>query len=311
MASAVAAPPSLPGGYHKGDDGELPVLKEGKTSLTAKEIPIAARAKGPGPAAYTLPPTIGPDAKTKGPRAPAYSFGIKIKTNMDEQTPGPNKFFPQTTRTGISKGPAFSLQGGFKKKDADAVASDWDTLGKDTPGPGKYNPTYIPSKEPKAPAYSIQPRRQYEKPNENPGPAQYEINSTLGMRPIVTVRTAAAYSIRSQRPQKIEHISPGPAAYSPVINSKMKHAAPAYSLGARLVKPEPGMLPAVSEHEDGATQGGHSEDGYRKEGPTPGPGQYSPSLKFVRQNIPRFSFRCRHSDYELFIPDCLEGEFSF
>eukprot|EP00842_Homolaphlyctis_polyrhiza_P004832 jgi/Hompol1/534/HPOL_002533-RA len=185
------------------EEGELPKLKGGKTSLTAKEIPIAARAKGPGPAAYTLPPTIGPDGKAKGARAPAYSFGIKLKTDRDEQTPGPNKFFPQTTRTGLSKGPAFSLQGGFKKKaEADAIASDWDTLGKDTPGPGKYNPKYIPSKEPKAPAYSIQPRRQPEKINENPGPAQYELNSTLGMHPVVTVPAAAAYSIRSQRPLK-------------------------------------------------------------------------------------------------------------
>lgn len=32
-----------------------------------------------------------------------------------ESTPGPNAFFPQTTRTGVNKGPAFSLQGGFKK----------------------------------------------------------------------------------------------------------------------------------------------------------------------------------------------------
>ena len=31
------------------------------------------------------------------------------------QTPGPNAFFPQATRTGRTKGPAFSLQGGFKK----------------------------------------------------------------------------------------------------------------------------------------------------------------------------------------------------
>nr|KAJ3418919.1 hypothetical protein HK105_007667 [Polyrhizophydium stewartii] len=243
----------------KPDEGELPKLKGGKTSLTAKEIPIAARAKG----ARIGAPTIGPDGKSKGARAPAYSFGIKLKTDRDEQTPGPNKFFPQTTRTGLSKGPAFSLQGGFKKK-----------------GPGKYNPTYIPSKEPKAPAYSIQPRRQPEKD---------EINSTLGMHPIVTVPAAAAYSIRSQRPLK---------PYSPVTNSKIKHAAPAYSLGARLVKPEPAKLPKVKkEGEEEGEEGGAEDD--------------SPSLKFVRQNIPQFSFRCKHSEYELFIPDCLEGEFSF
>ncbi len=62
---------------------ELPQLKDGKVSLTTTEIPIAARAKGPGPAAYTLPPTIGPQAKTKGIRAPAYSFGTKLNANRD------------------------------------------------------------------------------------------------------------------------------------------------------------------------------------------------------------------------------------
>lgn len=35
--------------------------------------------KVPGPAAYTLPPTIGFNAKTNGARSPAYSFGIKLK----------------------------------------------------------------------------------------------------------------------------------------------------------------------------------------------------------------------------------------
>ncbi|KAH6570967.1 hypothetical protein BASA60_007396 [Batrachochytrium salamandrivorans] len=271
----------------KTDDGELPMLKGGKTSLTAKEIPIAARAKGPGPAAYSLPPTIGLDGKSKGNRAPAYSFGVKLRNDRDEQTPGPNKFFPKTTH-------------------ADAIALDWETLGKDTPGPGKYSPGYISSKEPRAPAYSIQPRRQTEKANQNPGPAQYAINSTLGMHPAVTVPAAAAYSIRFQRPLKLEHISPGPAAYSPDTNQKMRHAAPAYSLGARLVKPDYFKL-AKAQDSSGEGDGDENDTNYMgKGGPTPGPGQYTPSLKFVRQNIPHFSFRCKHSDYELFIPDCHE-----
>ncbi|KAJ3311717.1 T-complex protein 1 subunit epsilon [Boothiomyces sp. JEL0838] len=227
----------------KAEDGELPKLQP-KISLTSKsEIPIAARAK--------------------------------------EKTPGPNKFFPQTTRTGLSKGPAFTLRGGYNKKGT-AIAKkettkgkkgeqpEWDSLGKDTPGPGKYYPQYIPSKEPRAPAYSISPRRQNEKINENPGPAQYEINATLGMHPIVTVPTAAAYSIKPQRPAKriyslmiVEHISPGPAAYSPMNPSKIKNAAPAYSLGARLVK------------EDNQAKKPKEEDTGKKKrdvaSPTPGP----------------------------------------
>jgi hypothetical protein len=110
---------------------ELPQMNN-KSYLIASdrvdhEIPIAARFKGPGPAAYTLPSTMGLNAKT-GKRAPAYSFGTKIDFDSLEkkckflnlikdiyQTPGPNAFFPQATRTGRNKGPAFSLQSGFKK----------------------------------------------------------------------------------------------------------------------------------------------------------------------------------------------------
>ena len=70
-----------------------------------------------------------------------------------EETPGPNKFFPQATRTGPSKGPAFSLKGGYRKKSRNhflamsfnsirfltgsvkgVKANIWDTFGFDTPG---------------------------------------------------------------------------------------------------------------------------------------------------------------------------------
>ena len=49
-----------------------------------QEIPIAARFKGPGPAAYTLPSTLGLNAKT-GKRAPAYSFGTKIDYDLTDK----------------------------------------------------------------------------------------------------------------------------------------------------------------------------------------------------------------------------------
>jgi hypothetical protein len=62
-------------------ENELPQMNN-KASLISSdvvehEIPIAGRFKGPGPAAYTLPSTVGLNAKT-GKRAPAYSFGTKI-----------------------------------------------------------------------------------------------------------------------------------------------------------------------------------------------------------------------------------------
>ncbi|KAI8840922.1 hypothetical protein BC829DRAFT_16929 [Chytridium lagenaria] len=294
--------------------GHLPKLPKQPKNVTSstegpKEIKIAARSKGPGPAAYTLPSTIGLNAKT-GKRAPAYSFGIKLNYEKLEtaasETPGPNAFFPQTTRTGASKGPAFSLQGGFKKElgigvgggsDTASVTGDGARRGEladvDTPGPGKYNPTYIPSKEPRAPAYSMGGRRNNEKLNINPGPAEYTISSTLGLHPAITMPAAAAYTIKPPRPMKLESFSPGPAAYSALDPSKIKKSAPAYSLGSRW----------HNETAESPFSG--------LKGPTPGPGHYSPSIYYSKEATPSFSFRCKHSEYELFVPDTCEGEFIF
>ncbi|KAJ3306957.1 hypothetical protein HDV03_003282 [Kappamyces sp. JEL0829] len=147
---------------------------------------------------------------------------MKLSQENEATTPGPNKFFPQATRTGLSKGPAFSLKGAYRKKEGTkgGKLDIWDTFGLDTP---------------------------------------------------------------------VEHVSPGPAAYNPLSPSKIKKSSPAYSLTSRVGRAD-------------------------KEGdvrPTPGPGEYSPRLKFVRGHIPQFSFRCKHSDYELFVPDCVNEEFSF
>ncbi|KAJ3214102.1 hypothetical protein HDU67_002058 [Dinochytrium kinnereticum] len=318
----------------KGGQTSLPKLPKQPKNVTSsstgeapKEIKIAARSKGPGPAAYTLPSTIGLNAKT-GKRAPAYSFGIKLNYEKLEtaasETPGPNAFFPQTTRTGASKGPAFSLQGGFKKGRNELPvetftinpnnAANGDTASRrgeisdvDTPGPGKYNPTYIPSKEPRAPAYSMGGRRNNEKLNINPGPAEYTISSTLGLHPAITMPAAAAYTIKPPRPMKLESFSPGPAAYSALDPSKIKKSAPAYSLGSRwhnetAESPFSGLKDAYEVH---------TANGALVQGPTPGPGHYSPSIYYSKEATPSFSFRCKHSEYELFVPDTTEGEFIF
>ncbi|KAJ3040432.1 hypothetical protein HDV00_010868 [Rhizophlyctis rosea] len=293
------------------DPGKLPKLPAGSADVVKPqektEIPIAARLKGPGPAAYTLPTTIGLTAKT-GKRAPAYSFGIKIMgPRTVSETPGPNAFFPQTTRTGASKGPAFSLQGGYKKERIGSAISRSEAGGEevpqegvwvdgDTPGPGKYNPTYISAKEPRAPAYSMGGRRSSDKQNGNPGPAEYAINSTVGLHPAITVPAAPAYTIKPPRPMKLESFSPGPAAYAALSPSKIKPSAPAYSLGSR-------WQHAVGEAFEA------SADGEIIVTTTPGPGHYTPDIHNSKQGAPQYSFRSKHSEYELFVPDTSEGEF--
>ncbi|KAJ3063332.1 hypothetical protein HDU98_000844, partial [Podochytrium sp. JEL0797] len=219
--------------------------------------------------------------------------------NAASETPGPNAFFPQTTRTGASKGPAFSLQGGFKKGHEGGEGEEGksgDVCDVDTPGPGKYNPTYIPTKEPKAPAYSMGGRRNNDKLNINPGPAEYSISSTLGLHPAITMPAAAAYTIKPPRPMKLESFSPGPAAYAALNPSKIKKSAPAYSLGSRWHH-ETAESPFSDNYEI------HTANGALVQGPTPGPGHYSPSMYYSKEATPSFSFRCKHSEYELFVPD--------
>lgn len=179
-----------------------------------KEIPIAARFRGPGPSTYQLPSTIGFGSKSKGMTAPAYSFGIKLKEERIAETPGPNQVFPTGTRNGDTRGPSFSLKGGFKK-DTEPVVN---------PGPGQYLPGILS----KSPAYSIAARQIQAKPNGNPSPAHYG-----GYNSSATVPTAAAYSILPLRPIKTEVTSPGPAAYEALSQSKVKRASPSFSLGGR------------------------------------------------------------------------------
>ncbi|TPX68251.1 hypothetical protein SpCBS45565_g03304 [Spizellomyces sp. 'palustris'] len=238
---------------------------------------------GPGPAAYKLPSTIGMNAKTMK-RAPAYSFGIKLRYEQPNphETPGPNVFFPQTTRVGRSQGPAFSLQGGYKKESKDAnVPHLMETADADTPGPGKYNPAYIPSREPKAPAYSIGGRRPTERPNDNPGPAEYAVAPTLGVHPAITIRAAAAYTIKPPRPVKLESVSPGPAAYSPLDPSKIKTASPAYSLGSRPRGDSESPFGGAGEVFESQTAAGNALRTV-----TPGPGQCKyQNAPFVQPDI--------------------------
>ncbi|KAJ3167362.1 Outer dense fiber protein 3-like protein 2 [Geranomyces variabilis] len=257
------------------DNPKLPKVSDGRNVVSPqpgdpKEIPIAARLKGPGPAAYTLPSTLGMNAKTLK-RAPAYSFGVKIQYERPDprETPGPNVFFPQTTRVGRSHGPAFSLQGGYKKGPSRAAEGAGEIAGElDTPGPGKYNPAYVASREPKAPAYSMGGRRSADKKNENPGPAQYNVAATLGLHPAITMSAAAAFSIKPPRPFKLESNSPGPAAYSSLDPAKIKKSSPAYSLGARW------HTPADSPFGDGEAFEVQTAAGKTLRTVTPGPGQF-------------------------------------
>ncbi|KAJ3358592.1 hypothetical protein AMAG_02596 [Allomyces macrogynus ATCC 38327] len=266
-ASAPASPSAAPGTVLPEVDG----------------IPIAAKFKGPGPV-YSLPPTIGIDAKYIGQRAPAFSFGVKIPLKDASIGPGPAASKPQVP----GKGPSFSLQSGFKKTRHDGravifMADPYAEVDLDNPGPAKYKVTATNSVVPRAPAYTITSRPPEEKPAATPGPAAYRPPTSVGTKQI-TVQSSPAPTIAPARTLKMENKSPGPAAYQPVSPVKVSHAPPAYSLGRRWDK--------------------DSELTQAKR--IPGPGAYNPTLK-TKSAAPTYSFRQRHSEYEHFVADLESG----
>ena len=76
-----------------------------------KVIQIAAKCRGPGPAKYLLPGTIGikgHDIRKR--RCPAFSFGQRHKEFSLSFSPGPKYMFAAyVTRKGKEASPAFSL----------------------------------------------------------------------------------------------------------------------------------------------------------------------------------------------------------
>ncbi|KAI9221119.1 hypothetical protein BC828DRAFT_405207 [Blastocladiella britannica] len=271
-----------------GQDGEKVSAKDSALpALPASEvdgIPIAAKLKGPGPV-YSLPPTIGVNAKYPGRRAPAFSFGVKIPLKAASIGPGPAAFSPRVP----GRGPSFSLQGGFKKVRTDGRAVIFHAnphagpaeVDLDNPGPAKYTVSTTNSVVMRAPAYTITSRPPPEKPQAIPGPAAYCPPTCIGTKQIC-VNSSPAPTFAPARHSKMEEKSPGPAAYHPVSPTKVGVAPPAYSLGRRWDK--------------------DSELGYDVAKTIPGPGTYNPSLR-NKQSAPQFSFRQKHSEYEHFFPD--------
>ncbi|KAJ3337928.1 Outer dense fiber protein 3-like protein 2 [Gonapodya sp. JEL0774] len=230
-------------------DRSAPVATEnltGELPLKPGEIPVAARIRGPGPAAYGLPPTIGGTnvhfmVKPKWKRSPMFTFGVKSPSPKAWVAPAPNAFFPACDRHGTSKGPAFSIGAGFKKdrKDGKVVvvrsAYEEIVLDVNSPGPGKYDPSIEGTSDVGAPRYSLTGRWHIHNPRPQPGPGDYSAAPTIGPKPAPNMPSPPSYTIRQNHPEKLSITSPGPAAYNTlaVAENTMK-ANPAYSFGSRV-----------------------------------------------------------------------------
>lgn len=92
-----------------------------------KEVEIGAKCRGPGPAKYLLPGTIGVKGHDiRKHRCPAFSFGQRHKEFSSSISPGPKYMFTAyVTRNGREAAPAFSL-----------YSRTTDKVNLYTPGPG-------------------------------------------------------------------------------------------------------------------------------------------------------------------------------
>lgn len=226
--------------------------------------PIAAFYRGPGPK-YLLPSNTGYRLHDPSrPRAPAFTFGLRLPKQQTSCSPGPGYLVPaRLTARGFSRSPAYSLHG---RPRLAALSL--------TPGPGRYfperagNATY-----PSAPRHSIAPRNWgIDAEQHTPGPAAYSVPSLLGPRVVGKV-SAPTYSIygRSSAGSFFEDLSktPGPCAYHAVSPGIYKTRAPQFTMLARTSLPQDNSL-------------------------NPGPAAYNVD----QHRKPRgWSFGIRHSDY--------------
>ncbi|ORY74938.1 hypothetical protein LY90DRAFT_144037 [Neocallimastix californiae] len=242
-----------------------------------KDYPIQAKIKGPGPAAYSLPTTLG--RKSYKLRAPAYSFGLYFDPNQKIVSPSPNKFFPSVCRTGHFKGPSYSLRVKTKEFKNDTIGF---------PGPGTYDQT-CNTIYTKNPSYSIKSRTRPLRPDPNPGPALYSRTTS--------VKSTPSWSINPKRELKSTVISPGPAAYATTDYNVYLKESPAYSLKKRFQSTE-----YISVEESLKNKKRTAPVKPRKV-VLPSPDSYSVKMGYVTNSSPKFSFRNKHSDYELYVDD--------
>jgi len=198
------------------------------TDTTAKPRPlIAAMERGPGPARYALPTTLG----TSGHDAtktldPAFTFGISLPNPMFAKTTGPGPAYaidPAITRNGKEGNPKYSV-GGRQK----ALKSDL------TPAPGAYSPEKTaPLNEKKAPSFSMGARTKLRKRDAVPAPNSYSLPEKLGDAPKFSMTARSQIGSFAEDRAK----APAPGIYNVPTSETYKNKAPSYTMQGRTFMP--------------------------------------------------------------------------
>lgn len=174
----------------------------------------------PGPANYTLPPTIGcVNADFTKHKYPCYSIGGRQSTKYESFDPGPAVYHPQKcTRFGVDKKEAHV---GTRLKYLKSF---------DTPAPNAHKlPEIIGDKrvpnayQNRAPAYQFGTKHKTLAGQEIPPPNAYDLPQMIGAKgPTIGFKTAPSYTIGNVLKATQAFLTPSPAEYFPQQNKHGK-----------------------------------------------------------------------------------------
>lgn len=248
------------------------------SSTTERKRPeIAAKNKGPGPASYSLPPTLGKTGTMKHDptkaAGSAFSFGSRPVTCMIEnwRQPGPlYKPEKDMTNKGVCKSPTYTMQHAFKPLKDQGVPS---------PAAYEVEKTQI-IKQKKMPAYTMGTRLNPlpEDALQKPSPNAYYLPTTLGPTKIYGGRNSPSHSLKGKllKGNAMEDLakSPGIGSYTLPRAERNSNRAPAFTMSSKACMPPEGT--------------------WLK---TPGPGHYP--IARSKKETPAYSLGIRHSEYTM------------
>lgn len=226
---------------------------------------IAAKERGPGPARYALPGTVGTgpvDATAK--KSPAFSLSSKLGTSLGGKTAGP--------------GPAYKVEAGIVKSGKDGTPK-YSMAGRPKdiklhrgPGPGAYSPEKVKvDKGKSAPQYTMRARTTTRKSDSTPASNAYGLKSSVGVAPKYSMTGRSMLGGFDQDLAK----APGPGKYGKTNPDAYKKKNPAFTMAGRTKVPQ---------------------DATKK----PGPGAHKvpdATVTSRSKKAPSFSMGQRHSDY--------------
>jgi len=228
---------------------------------------IAAKERGPGPARYSLPGSIGTnnhDATMD--KAPSYGLGANLGSTLGGKTVGPGPSYkpePAIQKTGKDNTPKYTMPG---------RAKDFKTAR--LPGPGAYCPENVTiDKGSKAPSYTMRARTVTRKGDNIPASNTYALKSKVGEAP--------KYSMTGRSnvggPYTDLAKAPGPGKYGKTNPDVTNTKQPQFTMRPRTKMPQ---------------------DSTKK----PGPGAHKiptgqNDMRSNKSRAPNYSMGVRHSDY--------------